>query len=149
MSSTTEATSPAQTCPKVTGLHHAGLTVQDVEASEKWYSEVLGLVRAFVEPHKDGTGYAVVMTCPGTGLFLGLDHHADADRQLFSERRTGLDHLALRVDSRADIGRWAARLDRLGVPHAAVHETAEPFPYALMTFRDPDNIQLEVMWFGA
>lgn len=146
-----EVQQPAQqqTVPMITGLHHAGLTVRDVEASERWYERVLGLTRAFLEPHDNGTGYAVVMTRPGTALFLGLDHHADADGQVFEERRTGLDHLALRVETREDIDQWAAHLDALGVKRAPVHETFEPVPYALIVFRDPDEIQLEVMWFGA
>ena len=40
------------------------------------------------------------MTRPGTGLFVGLDHHPDADRETFSPQRTGLDHLALQLASR-------------------------------------------------
>ena len=135
--------------PMITGLHHAGLTVRDVAASERWYEQVLGLTRAFVEPHDNSTGYAVIMTRPGTALLLGLDHHADADGQVFQERRTGLDHLALRVETREDIDLWAAHLDGLGVKRAAIYETSEPVPYALIVFRDPDEIQLEVMWFGA
>lgn len=108
-----------------------------------------GAGRAFVEPHDNETGYAVVMTKPETGLFLGLDHHADADRAPFDARRTGLDHLAFRVSTREEVDLWIAHLDRLGVPHAPVHEVAEPMPYALVNFRDLDGIQLEVMWFGA
>jgi catechol 2,3-dioxygenase-like lactoylglutathione lyase family enzyme len=123
--------------------------VCDVEASEKWYSRVFGLTRLFVEPHDNDTGYAVVMHRPGTDLHIGLDYHADADHQPFNERRTGLDHLAIRVDSRDAVDEWAAHLDRLGVPHAPIHEVKEPMPFALVVFRDPDQIQLEVIWFGA
>ena len=58
-------------------------------------------------------------------------------------------HLALRVETREDIDLWAAHLDALGVKRAPIHETSEPVPHALIVFRDPDEIQLEVMWFGA
>lgn len=132
--------------PTLIGLHHAGLTVRDVEASEAWYGRVLGLTRAFVEPHGTGSGYAVVLTRAGTSLFLGLDHHQDCDRQPFHERRTGLDHLALRVAARTDIDAWRDRLDALGIDHAPISESNEPMPLALMVFRDPDGIQLEVFW---
>ena len=138
-----------RTAPSVTGIHHAGLTVRDIDASEQWYCRVLGLSRAFVEPHDNDTGYAVVMTRPGTSLFLGLDHHGDADLEMFSESRTGLDHLSFRVNSRLEIDAWAAHLDSLGVSRAPVHEVAEPMRYALIVFRDLDGIQLELMWFDA
>lgn len=138
-----------RTTPVVTGIHHAGLTVRDIVASEQWYSRVLGLSRAFVERHDNDTGYAVVLTRPGTSLFLGLDHHGDADQEMFNESRTGLDHLSFRVDSRAEIDVWAAHFDSLGVSRAPVHEVAEPVRYALIVFRDLDGIQLEVVWFDA
>jgi len=134
--------------PAVAGLHHVGLTVRDIAASEAWYTRVLGLVRAFVEPHGTGVGYAVVMTRPGTGLFLGLDHHPDADREIFSQLRTGLDHLALQVDSRTEIDDWIKHLDAIGVEHGALFESAEPAPHALVVFRDPDGIPIELFWFG-
>lgn len=104
--------------PDLAGYHHLGLTVRDVEASEAWYAATLGLVRAFVEKHDNETGYAVVLTRPGTSFFLGLDHHADADRQAFDPRRTGLDHLALAVSSKEQVHAWAAHLDRCGLPRA-------------------------------
>jgi glyoxylase I family protein len=134
--------------PTVTGISHVGLTVRDIVASEVWYSEVLGLVRAFVEPHATGDGYAVVMTRPGTGLFVGLDHHPDADSQPFSPLRTGLDHLALQLAAREDIDQWITHLDAIGVEHEELFETAEPAPHALVLVRDPDGIPIELFWFG-
>jgi catechol 2,3-dioxygenase-like lactoylglutathione lyase family enzyme len=136
------------TAPALTGLQHIGLTVRDIVASEAWYTNVLGLVRAFVEPHATGEGYAVVMTHPSTGLFVGLDHHPDADREMFSPLRTGLDHVALGLASREAIDEWIAHLDTLGVDHEAVFESAEPAPHALVVFRDPDGIPIELFWYG-
>lgn len=132
----------------MTGISHVGLTVRDIVASEAWYAEVLGLVRAFVEPHATGEGHAVVMTRPGTGLFVGLDHHPDADGERFSPLRTGLDHLALQVASREDLDQWIAHLEAIGVEHEALFETAEPAPQALLHVRDPDGIPIELFWFG-
>jgi catechol 2,3-dioxygenase-like lactoylglutathione lyase family enzyme len=131
--------------PALTGVHHLGLTVGDIDRSERWYAEVLGLVRAFVEPHPTGGGHTVVMTCPATALFLGLDHHPRADRAQFDPRRTGLDHLALRVADRADLDMWVDRLDGLGISHEPVHENAEP-PFASVLLRDPDGIPIELFW---
>lgn len=147
MTTTTEP-APARTVPGLTGISHVGLTVRDVEVSEAWYAEVLGLVRLFVEPHSAGEGHAVVMTRPGTALYLGLDYHPDADQQMFHERRTGLDHLALGVGSRSDVDRWITHLDTCGIEHSPVVEVDEPTPHAQLTFRDPDGIPIEVFWIG-
>lgn len=132
--------------PPVAGYHHVGLTVSDVGASEAWYGRVLGLRRVMVEQHGDGTGYAAVLARPDVPLFLGLTHHDGHGGETFNERRTGLDHLSFAVAARGDLDRWCEHLDRLGVPHSGVTERSEPFPYALVVFRDPDNIQLEVTW---
>lgn len=148
MTATTGGEATVRTVPSLTGISHVGLTVRDVEVSEAWYAEVLGLVRLFVEAHSAGDGHAVVMTRPGTALFLGLDHHPDADRQMFHERRTGLDHLALGVESRPDLDSWTAHLDAHGIEHSPVVEVDEPSPHAQMTFRDPDGIPIEVFWIG-
>ncbi|MFZ2015484.1 MAG: VOC family protein [Nocardioides sp.] len=133
------------TLPGLSGLHHLGLTVRDIDESERWYAEVLGMVRAFVEPHPSGGGYAVVINRPGTGLFLGLDFHPQADLERFDERRTGLDHVALAVDSRSDLDAWAQRLDVLGVEHGPIHDKDQPV-HAAMVVPDPDGISVELFW---
>ena len=148
MTTATEASPTTRNAPALTGLQHLGLTVRDVVASEAWYTKVLGLVRAFVEPHGAGDGYAVVMTRPGTGLFVGLDHHPDADRKEFSPLRTGLDHLALGLPSREAIDEWVNHLDTLEVEHEALFESTEPVPHALVVLRDPDGFPIELFWFG-
>jgi glyoxylase I family protein len=143
---TSPPTTPA--APEVAALQHIGLTVRDIAVSEAWYAKVLGLVRAFVDRHPDDDGYAVVMTRPGTGLFIGLHHHPLAGREAFSPRRTGLDHLALQVTSRDAIDAWANHLDAIGADHETVVERSEPVPFALVLVRDPDGIAIELFWFG-
>ena len=149
MSAATDTTTGQRAVPPLTGVHHLGLTVRDVVASEAWYSRVLGLVRAFVEPHGTGNGYTVVMTRPGTALFVGLDHHPDADRELFSPLRTGLDHLALELASRAELDDWISHLEAQGVEHGTLSEGAEPAPHAMVVFGDPDGIPIELFWIGS
>ena len=134
--------------PALTGFHHVGITVRDIAVSEAFYGKALGLVRAFVEPHSAGDGHAVVMVRPGTGLVLGLDFHPDAERAMFDPRRTGLDHLAIRVDDRSDIDAWVAHLDAVGIEHGQLFSVDEPLPYALVAFRDPDEIPVELFWVG-
>ena len=132
--------------PAMKGYHHLGLTVCDVDRSEEWYGKVFGFQRAFVEPHNEGTGYAVVMNIPGTPVFMGLDKHDAHQGERFEEHRTGLDHLAIGVTAREDLDRWVEYLDALGVEHSGINDITEPFPAATLCFRDPDNIALELMW---
>ena len=136
------------TSPNLGGIHHLGLTVRDIEVSEGWYAEVLGMSRAFVEPHPTGGGHTVVMTRPGTTLFFGLDYHPQADLERFDARRTGLDHLALRLDERSDLDAWIAHLDALEVEHGAVHDHDEP-AFASVVVHDPDSIPIELFWSGS
>lgn len=148
MTTATASAASTKAAPRLTGFHHLGITVRDIAVSEAFYGKALGLVRAFVEPHSAGDGYAVVMVRPATGLVLGLDYHPDADRAMFDPRRTGLDHLAIRVEDRADIDVWVAHLDAVGVEHGQVFWIEEPLPYALLAFRDPDDIPIELFWVG-
>lgn len=128
--------------PGWTGFHHLSLNVHDVAKSEQWYGDVLGFTRL--------TTYATdqferVVLRHDSGVLLGLSRHtaAAADEQ-FDERRTGLDHLALQVPDRDSLQRWARRFDQLGVTHGEVKAGAVPGS-ALLVFRDPDNIQLELI----
>lgn len=132
----------------VTGYHHLGLTVCDVDQSEAWYGKVFGFQRAFVEPHNAGNGYAVVMNIPGTPVFMGLDKHEAHQGEPFEEHRTGLDHLAFGVERREDLDTWVERLDALGVARSPINEITEPFRAATLSFRDPDNIALELVWMS-
>ena len=59
--------------------------------------------------------------------------------------RAGLDHVAFKVPSRADLDAAAAKLDGLGVAHDGVKDIGLG---CLLEFRDPDNIALE-LWADA
>jgi catechol 2,3-dioxygenase-like lactoylglutathione lyase family enzyme len=139
------------TGPAVTGYHHFAPTVSDVEASAQWYERVFGMTRVPVRfPHHGGEqgGYAVVLTEPRSGIVLGLHHHDANPGQAFEERRTGLDHMSFAVASRADLEAWARWLDSQGVANSGVVHTGDPVPYSVVVFRDPDNIQLELIYMA-
>ena len=54
----------------------------------------------------------------------------------------GLDHLCLRVQSRAELDSAAALLDDLGAPREEIKDIGMGF---ILEFRDPDGIALELM----
>jgi glyoxylase I family protein len=133
--------------PAITGFHHFSTTVRDVEASAQWYERVLSMSRLPVTfPHhgSEQEGYAVLLLEPRSGIAIGLHHHNANEGEGFLETRTGLDHMAFNVASRADLDAWASWLTELGIEHSGVIDAAEPLPYSVVVFRDPDNIQLEL-----
>jgi glyoxylase I family protein len=133
--------------PAVTGIHHFSATVSDVEASVQWYERVFGMNRVpAVFPHygAEEKGYAVLLTDARSGLAIGLHHHDANAGEPFAESRTGLDHISFGVADRDALRAWASWLDELGVGHSGVIDTDTAFPYSVIVFRDPDNIQLEL-----
>jgi glyoxylase I family protein len=131
--------------PDVSGIHHVSVTVTDIERSVPWYSELLGLTKLMEEPHPDGTGYAVVLGKPDWSMCVGLHTHPTNKNERFSESRTGLDHVGFMVSGRAELDAWDSRLTEMGVEHSPINDQGG---YAVLVFRDPDNIQLEFMSMG-
>ena len=131
--------------PDVSGIHHVSVTVTDIERSVPWYSELLGLTKLMEESHPDGAGYAVVLGKPDWSMCVGLHTHSTNERERFSESRTGLDHIGFMVSGRAELDAWESKLTELGVEHSPVNDQGG---YAVLVFRDPDNIQLEFMSMG-
>jgi catechol 2,3-dioxygenase-like lactoylglutathione lyase family enzyme len=128
--------------PDLQGLAHIELTVRDPGASAAWYGRVLGFsIRA---DHRRG-GVGVVVTEHPSGMVLGFwQHRARPNADSFDEFRTGLDHLAFEVSSRGQIDEWIDHFASLGVEHS---EPVDMGPYGVvLTFRDPDHIQLEIYW---
>ena len=137
--------------PGITGIHHFSITVTDLEASLDWYQRLLGADRLPMKfPHyeREDTGYGELLIEPRSGLIIGLHTNTGNDGRRFDEARTGLDHVALNVASRDDLEAWTRRLDHLGIEHSGIRVAEQPFPFATVVFRDPDNIQLELFAVG-
>ncbi len=133
----------------ITGVHHFSPTVRDVEVSAAWYEKVFDAVRLPITfPHHEleDTGYAVLLVEPTSQLLIGLHHHEANDGVPFDESRTGLDHIGFGVASRESLDAWVAKLDGLGVAHTGVRDIEGPVPFSTLVFRDPDNIQLELIY---
>ncbi|HEV2809809.1 MAG TPA: VOC family protein [Acidimicrobiales bacterium] len=123
------------------GLHHAALTVSDVEHSARWYQDVLGMEEVFSE---DGDiRRAVIMRIPGAGAVFAVVQHIGAEQPGFDPRRNGLDHLAFTVANRADMEAWAAALSEHGVAYDGPFDVP---PGAILNFKDPDGIALSLFW---
>jgi glyoxylase I family protein len=120
------------------------LTVSDADRSAAWYRDLLGMeeIGRYAQPDGHVEQVCLVERVSGVELCL-VDHRSGQDA--FDEFRIGLDHLEFLVIHRDDLDTWATRLDDLGIPHSGVKEPSYT-ANAMVTFRDPDNIQLEFFW---
>lgn len=125
--------------PALTGVAHLTLTVRNLKVSEEWYCELFGFERVHQEhrPHSD----AVLLRDPGSPMVLSLRQHHGSGTARFDETRTGLDHVSFGVADRAELEEWQRRLAGHHVEHSPITDT--PFG-AVLVFRDPDHIQLEL-----
>jgi glyoxylase I family protein len=128
---------------EITGGHHIALTVADSERSAAWYTDLLGMQE--VMRHADDDVLAVVLAHPGSGWLIGLRQYLNQPHDHFDEFRTGMDHLAFGVSSRAELEAWVPELESRGVTFSPIADT--PIG-SVVVFRDPDGIQLE-FWLPA
>lgn len=125
--------------PKIAGFSHVSLSVTDRDASVAFYRDVFGF-----QPYdlNDGEQWLETISVhPDTGTVLCFQQHLADAREPFRPQRTGLDHLAFRVDSREELDAWQARLAELGVRHSPI---ADRDYGSVLCVRDPDDIQLEL-----
>ena len=130
---------------EILGYHHLSLSVTDLGKSTEWYRQVLGLdVAAEIE----GEGFRRTrLRAPNTGVTLTLTRHDQQSGDTFSERRAGMDHVALDVGTVEAVNELKDRFAELGVDHSEIKATRSGT--AMITLRDPDNIQLELCWTPA
>ena len=117
------------------GVSHVALTVTDLDASQRFYTEVLDFVVVM------DVGYGRICMHPGTGFTLGLIRHEGARGGAFSELGTGLDHLGLVASSRDELEAWERRFDEHGVTYTPIRDMEMGYH---LNFRDPDGIALEL-----
>ncbi|MGH3928465.1 MAG: DJ-1/PfpI family protein [Pseudonocardiaceae bacterium] len=125
--------------PTMPAITHVAVTVTDLDVSREWYTRLLGVKPVLDE---DTGSFHHVVYQVGDTLF-GLHSFPDlADGgSPFHERRVGLDHVAFGCVSRDELVEWAARLDELGLEHGEIVDASYG---SGLSFRDPDNIALEL-----
>ena len=121
----------------LSGYHHVKLPVSDIARSREWYGTVLGL-EVEIEFVEEGVVMGLALTDPGRTV--GLAVRLDPDR---AKAMSGFDAIALAVPTRADVERWRARLDELGVDHGGV-VTGHRGGSVLVGLHDPDGIEIRL-----
>ncbi len=128
-----------------TSVAHVRLTVTDIERSRQFYESVFDWPVLIEVPENadEATKSALSFLYGGViydlgGTLIGLRPVA-TDR--FDEDRAGLDHIAFRMGSKAELESAATHLDDLGIQHEPIKDIG---PAYILEFRDPDNIALEL-----
>ena len=126
-------------------LHHVALTVSDLDASVSWYTDLFGFAELLRDEHTEGGGHAVVVGKPDWSMFVVLNHHPTNQGETFDPTRTGLDHVGFTVADRAALVAWEHRMADRGVKHSPItdHDWGSS-----LNFRDPDEMQLQLVAFG-
>jgi glyoxylase I family protein len=120
-------------------LAHVALTVRNLEVSIPWYQMLFDaepVIDEDTDPDLHHTVYLI-----GNGTLIGLHQHGTAAApEPFSEFRVGLDHVAFGCEDRAELEKWALRLDELGIARGRIKDASYG---SGVSFRDPDGIALE------
>ena len=120
-------------------LTHVAVTVRDLSVSVPWYETLLDAKPVLDEDTDPDFHHTVYLL--GNGTLLGLhQHQTPAAAGRFSEYNVGLDHLAFGVANRAELEKWARRLDEIGIEHGGIKDARYG---SGVSFRDPDGIALE------
>ena len=131
--------------PTIAGYSHLSLTVSDLDKSTEWYRDLLGFS---LDSHVEGDGFRRNrLRHPDARITLTLTEHEAGSGDQFDERRTGMDHVSFAVPTMEDLLGFKERFEEQGVDHSEIKASASGAG-GMLTFRDPDNIQLEVFAAG-
>jgi len=118
--------------PKTPGIHHINLRSSDLQASKKFYSEVIGFPVAIENEE--------LFAFPVAGVFIVFKKAAD-DTQ-FNPFTIGTDHIAIACESEEELNRVANELSDANIENTGVK--LDPTLQKLyVAFKDPDRIQWE------
>ena len=98
-----------------------------------------------ISHHSDaaGTRRQIVLAEPRSGLTLCLIASDYGANDPFDEHLLGLDHLEFVVSTVDELASWVEHLDAQHVPHSGI-KAPDYSLAAMVSFRDQDNIQLEL-----
>ena len=127
--------------PEFSKVSHISFSARDAERSARWWKEVFGLSDL---DRAGGDGWrAILLIHSPSATIIEFQQHDANQGETFDPRRTGFDHMGLKVDSRSELDEWMEHFQRLNVTYSPI---AEREYGAVLTFKDPDGIQFEMFY---
>ncbi|MEV7628301.1 VOC family protein [Actinoplanes sp. NPDC089786] len=132
---------PKELRPATTGrgLHHAALICSDVEATIRFYQEVIGFPLVELVENRDYQGSSHFFFDLGNRNLLGFFDFPGHDHPAFQETVGGVQHIALSV-SPEQFAAARARFDAAGIEYLGPDRGVEDSLYV----RDPNGVGIEL-----
>ena len=116
--------------PTVASINHVGLTVKDIAASKRWYSQLLDF-KVASELEQDGYKLAILER-DGVPFSIGLFEFEVNPGDGFDAHRPGMNHLAFTVPTRGQLDDWLHRFGEMDIENSGIHESINGW---VLTFR--------------
>jgi lactoylglutathione lyase len=123
----------------VRGIDHVSINVRNLEASARFYADVLGF-RRLETVAMDGGFSITYFGIPGGGRMELFDHHGGSRESPREESEVGLRHLAFTVD---DVAAAEKLLRSKDVPIVLPTTDIPALGARVVLFLDPNGVTLE------
>lgn len=128
--------------PSALKLDHIAMPIRDVAATQRFYTEILGLPLLAAHSGDDWGGRSWLMMIFGLGdaRQLALVAFKGTPGPLTDGLPEDARHFALAADSKRELQGWKQRLEQRGVPFREEDHGAQRSIY----FKDPNGIVIEI-----
>jgi glyoxylase I family protein len=128
-----------RTAPTTRGIHHAALICRDVEATIRFYQELLGFPLVELVENRDYAGSSHFFFDVGNRNLLGFFDFPGHDHPPFTETIGGVQHIALSVSAER-FAAARATFDAEGIEYLGPDRGVEDSLY----IRDPNGVGIEL-----
>jgi len=134
----------------LTDINHIGINVKDMQASIRFYRDVLGLEQlGNIVDQKDSCNRVQYMKVPGGAMIEFIEYYPESKQTSYDDTDAGvIRHIAFTVSSREDLRALYVRLQQAKAEGFSGITFTEPayLPYLdldNLLVRDPNGIELE------
>nr|WP_319554126.1 VOC family protein [uncultured Vibrio sp.] len=125
------------------GIHHVGLTVSNLKASAKFFTEQLGWSEV-----KKNPDYPAIFVSDGHIMLTLWKSKVETTVPFDRKANVGLHHLALLVDSEKELNKLHSQLIESGVDVEFGPEFVNSGPAKHLMCYEPSGIRIEFFWAG-
>ena len=129
--------------PATLGIHHLGLTVSQLEASARFFTDILG----WQEVRRDES-YPAIFVSDGQIMLTLWQARVQPTREFNKDTQVGLHHLALQVTDKAQLDSLYQMLVENKIDIEFAPERLRDGPMQHMICYEPSGLRIEFIWPG-